>query len=460
MKIHLKLAFTILMLLLCNSAFSGIDVSLEEEVEKIQRMDRQVPSDNPRYNQLRRLKKELDLLLEMPEDQRSGEESRIFNLQRKVHDLNQVLEKEIRDFNDDSPQPFSGAKNRVVVFTYDDPHQSGIGDALSFIVSKALLFSAPVRSYAVVNYQGGAETPDDGGLTYFDKVAKITSIDKFVFSVWGKITETGDRLVIDTFGQIDNNLDPYLHEQLIPSSMGGGYLQARVNSNRFKIHSFSIPSSAVDEFLTVSENIRTLRAGPTAESAVVGPLPERKKYVIVEGQGNWIKLDFDGGESGWTNVKEYCTDECISLLSPVKFVNDFIALASADRHFDIKPDIHHGAITATRQLNAIKSLKKDPSVAQEIARDEPAEAGFASISALATIAMELKKESLEQDFNEIRLDSSLIGRVADELANASLLTPKDLDILYNLAILFNYLGDEKRRDIAFSIAESIESKTN
>ena len=456
MKPVVSITVTIILLLVSMPVFSGMDVSLSEEIEKMQKMEAEIPENSPAYNQLRRLKIELELLLAMPEDRRYGEESRIFNLQQEIYQLDQVLEKEIRNINDDSPQYFSRAKNRVVVFTYDDPDGTGIGDALSFIVSKALLFSAPVTSYGVVNYQGGAEAPDDSGLTYFDKVDKISSREKYLFSVWGRITKDGAKVTIDTFGQIDNELEPYRRELAIPGSMGGGFLQARVNSSRFKIHTMTIANKNIDTFNNASGNIRKLRAEPSMDSETSGFLPEGKAYRILDSQGNWVKLGFKGGESGWTNVREYCAGECKPLLLPVRFINNFIALTSADRQFEIGSDIRQGAINATKQLNALKSIKQAPYQAQAIANDQPDEAGFSSIGALATMAIEIDRLSLEQDFHEIRLDKSFVGNLANNLAEASLSTPRDLDILYNLAVLFNYLGDEKRRDLSYSIAESIE----
>lgn len=443
--------------LTCLPVIGGIDVSLSEEVEKLEQIEQEITQDSPAYDELRRLKIELELLLEMPEERRFSEESRIFNLQREISNLDQVLEKEIRNINDNNPRYFSRAKNRVVVFTYDDPDATGIGDALSFIVSKALLFSAPVSSYGVVNYQGGAESPDENGLAYFDKVDKISSREKYLFSVWGKIFRDGDSVVIDTFGQIDNDLKPYRQELVLPGSMGGGFLQARVNTSRFKIHTMTISAGDIDEFIQAAGEIRRLRFEPDANSDTSSLLPEGKAYRIVNSQGSWVQLDFGDDGNGWTSVREFCVRQCESLLPAVRFVNNFIALTSADRQFEAGPEILQGALSAVTQLNALKLLDEKPSWALEIANAKPPEAGFASIAALASVAIEFDKLELEQDFYDIQLDRTFIEGLADRLASASLSTPKDLDILSNLAVFFNYLGDEKRRDLAYSIANSVKS---
>lgn len=69
---------------------------------------------------------------------------------------------------DDDFVLFHNKKTRVAVFTFDDPDRTGLGDSISFLLAKKLLYSALVSSFAVVNYSQGAERDQMG--SYFDKV--------------------------------------------------------------------------------------------------------------------------------------------------------------------------------------------------------------------------------------------------------------------------------------------------
>jgi hypothetical protein len=66
--------------------------------------------------------------------------------------------------------------------------------------------------------------------------------------------------------------------------------------------------------------------------------------------------------------------------------------------------------------------------------------------------------STKPNFDRIRLDRRAIGRIADRLAEASVVDPSDVDIVENLAVLFGYLGDNARRRLALEIAANLKTK--
>lgn len=61
-------------------------------------------------------------------------------------------------------------------------------------------------------------------------------------------------------------------------------------------------------------------------------------------------------------------------------------------------------------------------------------------------------------FDDIRLGRQDVRPIAVELAKASLEDPNNVDVLKNLAVLFDFLGDTHRANIAGSLAESIVSE--
>lgn len=61
-------------------------------------------------------------------------------------------------------------------------------------------------------------------------------------------------------------------------------------------------------------------------------------------------------------------------------------------------------------------------------------------------------------FHNIRLSRGYVRTITDELAKASLEDPNNVDVLQNLGILFDFLGDSQRKKIADSLAKEILSK--
>ncbi|MGZ2472016.1 hypothetical protein [Sinorhizobium medicae] len=70
-----------------------------------------------------------------------------------------VRQKMLRQFGRDGERLFPRVRNRIAVFTYDQTYSTAdIGDAVSFILSKKMLFSSRVGSLGIVNYQDGLKT--------------------------------------------------------------------------------------------------------------------------------------------------------------------------------------------------------------------------------------------------------------------------------------------------------------
>ncbi|MDX2481826.1 MAG: hypothetical protein QNK24_16005, partial [Desulfuromusa sp.] len=60
-------------------------------------------------------------------------------------------------------------------------------------------------------------------------------------------------------------------------------------------------------------------------------------------------------------------------------------------------------------------------------------------------------------YDDLDLPNKLIRGLADELAKASLDDPRNIDVLENLAVLFDAAGDGRRAGLARDITQKIAS---
>jgi hypothetical protein len=122
----------------------------------------------------------------------------------------------------------------------------------------------------------------------------------------------------------------------------------------------------------------------------------------------------------------------------------------------------------TDQLAALVAIRDRPLAAVEIATrwtsgrpggPPPGGAGFANLLAVARIKGELERaKAASPSFESIRVDRAAVNTIAQQLAEASVSDPSDVEVVENLAVLFAYLGDERRRRLARAIAESLKAR--
>jgi hypothetical protein len=373
-----------------------------------------------------------------------------------------------------STRLFSSSENRIAVFTLDDPASSGLGDPASFVLSKEVLFAAKVRSVAVVNYSYGAARDGSTGLAYFDKVDLITRDQGFMFALWGRISGTKDRWRVETFIQVPFNPHQRPFEQVValPRAMGGGELVAKVDPDRVKVDDFEISDNGSEKIRAAASAISKLRQEPNAQSPIVATLaPEkapRRPFTITkaESEGSWFRLS-DDRASGWTSVTAFCVDECMQLLGTARFADNLLSLVGGDGKAQLQlgkgAEVTSDARAFQIQILALTMIEKDPRAAVDLLKASsdlnhlrsPSARNLLAVARLAQALEEARKE--QNDFDDIRLQPELIKGIADELAKASVEDPGNLAILDNLAILFSYLGDNRRHDLATRIADSLRS---
>jgi hypothetical protein len=252
--------------------------------------------------------------------------------------------------------------------------------------------------------------------------------------------------------------------------MGSGALTARLKPDRIQLQSLVVTADQIRIFGEAAAQVATLRAEPSAESAPTGRLDEGKPYRIVDSSGEWVRLRFDDGVAGWTSVDAFCQGICRELLDVAIYTNDIVALTSGLSPRPVPPRVTREATAVADQLAAILATADDPRQAVDIATrwTEPSPtdgdplvggAGFVNLLAAARVSAALDAAGGNgADFDSIRLDHSFIASVARDLAEASVADPGDVDAVENLAVLFAYLGDDTRRDLALDIAASLKSR--
>ena len=118
-----------LALLVCaGGAWAGVDESIIKEIQSIERELDNLPAQ--RRAEVERRMRELQREMEQaPPAARDEDQEEIVRLDQELKSLQQV-----------ATRHFPGARNRIAVFTFEDPAKTGLGDAVAFIMSKSLLF--------------------------------------------------------------------------------------------------------------------------------------------------------------------------------------------------------------------------------------------------------------------------------------------------------------------------------
>ena len=357
--------------------------------------------------------------------------------------------------------PFSDARNRVAMFTFEDPDHTQLGDAIAFLVSKRVLFDAGVESLAIILFEQGLK-PDESGLSYFEKVDKITSGRGFAAALWGHIAREGDELVVDTFVQLyPRNVDRLFDRHFQVAEFDQS-LRASVAPKRIWVQSLRFKLSQAESIRTIAESVRTLRKKPRLDSKRVddGYLSEGATYRVLKRRGSWTQLFLvETGKVGWTSVDVYCGGEtlCASIIGGAEFLIDLLRYANGLRN-DVRAfDIYtRPARAVSAQIEVLKLLRagRESAVSLEAAEELMSDwimgdnnAGDVTFANLWTLASLYRLQRTDD------LNPESIRSVANQLARAVLNDPGNLDMLHNLAVLFRFLGDEDKSRLAERLYE-------
>jgi hypothetical protein len=427
-------------------------------------------------SQLSELRLQLDMIAQFP----NPDPAKVDEIKQRMSDLESQIgakRKIISQFNGDGgPEGqrrlFPGARNRIAVFTYDDSHSTGLGDAVSFILSKKILFSARVRSLAIVNYQEGVGPSSSGEIAYFDKVDRITADQGYLLQLWGQLTSVeGGETVVDSFLQVPSSPErlPQHLDINLPKAMGGGLLTARVDANRIRVQSLKLNKDQADQIRSVAEQVAVLRSAPNESASVTGRIQEEgsnRSYAIVETSGSWVRLAFGEGGGGWTSVDQFCVENCRRLLDVAAYSNELVAIMAGEETSGRFPEsVTSEAKNFGLKMAAMRVIGDDPSKALELLQSSPineknksalGSTDLSNLTALALISSSIRRSQGERAYDDVLLEREEIADIAEDLARTSVADPRSLYTLENLQVLFGYTGDKERQEVAAKIAASLK----
>jgi hypothetical protein len=154
----------------------------------------------------------------------------------RVNDLQPQVNQVSEAFSSGERVRFSpDVRNRIAAFTFDDPYATALGDPISLLLTKKILFPSRVSSLGIVNYRQGADRHSVGEPAYFDRVDAITQDQGFLVAVWGRLSPTEKGARIDSYLQVLTSGDPnrYVKTIQLPKAMGGGYSQCGSNPTEY-----------------------------------------------------------------------------------------------------------------------------------------------------------------------------------------------------------------------------------
>lgn len=376
----------------------------------------------------------------------------------------------------DVERAIPGAEYRIAVFSYEDPHGTGLGDALAGLVARRILAESHVGSIGVIRYEGGLTPHEPGAPSYFDAVDILAATQDVTLSVWGIVRAVGGELQVQTFLQIP---EPRLEEHFrwnlrLPASMGDGELTARLRPDRISVQELVLPRSAGRDILSAVDGLNVVRAAPSPDADIVRTLPMDSVYRVLDRDGEWIKVS---AGPGWVSAGGQCPRECGRITAAADFAAELLRYMEFGELPARLPDLSPTVDSVIAQVAALEELegrgsRRKWSSSIETLREQlhhgdgrvsPSGAAFDNIIAMVTVANELHREFnrlSETDetldagelFNRVSLDRDEMRSLAVNLARASLDDPRNPDVLHNLSVLFEYAGDSERAALAAEIA--------
>lgn len=353
-----------------------------------------------------------------------------------------------------------GATIRVAVFTYEDPDETGLGDAIAAMVGQEILLKANVGSVGVLRYEGRLSGTSEQPLSYFDKVDKVTSAQDVTLSVWGAVRRDGESLVIDTYAQLPADTvetafkwQLHLPADVLPESS----LVAHLRPDRIHVQRLAIAADAAGTLRDAAARLDELHAEPLDSAAVTGSLPRDAVYRIAETRGDWTRFVYGTGQAGWARTAGQCAQRCGALLDAAHFVGGLLRFTARRDLPDLPGSLSTDAMVVRAQLQALESVDEDPALAYNRLRDliyrTPAlhgSAALANVLAITHLALSL----VEQKSHGFDVTKPA-HEIAFELAGASQVDPRNRDVLHNLGVLFRIAGDDARAQTAEQLAANL-----
>ncbi len=368
-----------------------------------------------------------------------------------------------------------GARYRVAVFTFEDPDDIGIGDAIASLIGRHIVLESGVSSIGVLRYGGSLAPSQEQPLSYFDKVEALSQAQDVTLAVWGMVRYLADEVSIDTFVQLPPRVidSDFSWSLQLPPAMGGGQLVARLRPARIVVQRLVLPRQAVEEISETAQALDELRAEPDESSAIVARLPKGVVYWFTNRRDGWVEVATESYK-GWVPVPAECGAGCAQLFDAARFsagLLRFIDSRTVPQELEsLEPETRAviAQLAILDQIDTVQPGRFEASVLRpleqwtELAQGSPslpAGAAFTNIRSIAQVATSLHaatppgSDSFESRFNSVEISKGRVHDLAYELAEASIEDPLNVDILHNLAVLFRYVGDSKRSALAEQLAQ-------
>jgi TolB-like protein len=366
-----------------------------------------------------------------------------------------------------------GARFRVAVFTFEDPDRTGLGDALARILSHDILVRSAVSSIGVLRYVGGLSAPAAEDLSYYDKVEALTEAQQVTIAVWGMVRRQGERLIIDSYAQIPPTTlrRAFSWSFNLPRAMGGGTLAAQLNPDRILVQRYELAAAEAQALHASAARVNQLRAKALDGDPVIAELPMDSVYFLQERRGDWVLVNAGPGRTGWVRAAGHCGSACSPLLDAARFISGLLGFIQSNNPPEVAATLTPDAHAARDELVSLVALDEArPEISEQEALRfvspwlaasagvPPGGAAFGNLRALIRIVGALKREGSErgQPFDQRKLPRGEVTEIADDLARASQIDPRNAVVLRNLTVLFDYIHDEGRAQLARELAQDAE----
>lgn len=369
-----------------------------------------------------------------------------------------------------------GASYRLAVCSYGDPDDMGLGDALAALVGHAVLTETRVSSLGILRYVGRLTPRADEPLGYFERVEMLTRSQQPTASIWGHVRRERDGAIVDTYLQLPEQTVArgLVLRRRLPATMGGGELVARIGSDRLLVQRLSLGAADLVAVRAAAADVAQLRSRPEASAPVVGRLPLESVYTLIGEQGDWVRVSNPVAGTGWVRRRGHCNGGCAALLEAAAFAGSLLGYLEAERELAVGASLTDEARVFADQARAVSALRHaPPREAAGIAlrlidrwqpqprnpqrSSPPGGAGSANLRLMARVSGEIEQAVLrEMDRGRPPSEAALraapapeaIREIAFEAAEATLVDPRDAELLHNLRLLFTYGGDPQRAALA------------
>jgi hypothetical protein len=358
------------------------------------------------------------------------------------------------------------AKLRIAVFTYEDPDSTELGLGIATLMSHLILVKSRVPSIGMLHYIDELSPTPSTSLSYFDKVEKITNDQQLTLAAWGVVHRSGERIFIDTYVQFPlwTIQKTFAWSVELPASMGGGALQIHLRPDRILVQRYEVPLEMREEMREIgriineiARIINEIRGKPMDNAAdLKGALPLMLYW-------NYQLSDRIGVEAA-----SRCTKACAPLLDAAGFIAGLLNFIESRELPTVTDSLGLDTRAVRDQLSAVKQLDTNPAAVLQVvsgwlgpAQTDattvlPGGAAFANLRALAKVTDALQTAAREPSRGGIA--PTQVRDIAFELAQATLIDPRNTDVLHNLALLFQYAGEASRARLARELAAEVETE--